>query len=234
MCILFIALKQHKDFPLILLANRDEYHERPTTKAGFWPEFPELLAGKDEKEGGTWLGLHTNGRVSALTNYRDMKAHREGRLSRGQLVKDYLLSDKEPESFLEYLQTSNDKYNPYNLFFGNLQSLRFQVYSNMNRVCHELKEGFHGLSNAHLNSDWPKIAKGLALVKDYILSENLEVEELFQLMQNTEKAPDHLLPDTGVGLENERFLSSIFIKSPVYGTRSTALVFLKKWPRKFL
>lgn len=126
MCILFIALKQHKDFPLILLANRDEYHERPTTKAGFWPEFPELLAGKDEKEGGTWLGLHTNGRVSALTNYRDMKAHREGRLSRGQLVKDYLLSDKEPESFLEYLQTSNDKYNPYNLFSEIFRVLDFK------------------------------------------------------------------------------------------------------------
>jgi len=222
MCILFIAINQHKDYPLIILANRDEFQERPTTSAHFWKDYPNLLAGKDEKEGGTWLGITRQGRISALTNYRDIPLHKDGRLSRGHLVRDYLVSDITSEEYLNFLIANRENYNPYNILFGNQNELF--VYNNISNQVNKLENGFYGLSNAYLNSPWPKVSKGIEHLKKYILNSKIEKDELFSIMKDDTKAPDNLLPDTGVGLEKERFLSSIFIQNQIYGTRSTALL----------
>jgi uncharacterized protein with NRDE domain len=222
MCILFISIKQHKEYPLIILANRDEFHERQTIVANFWKEHPSLFAGKDLQEGGTWLGVAKNARISALTNHRNISLHKEGRISRGHLVRDYLTSNKNPNEYLEYLTKSKDNYNPYNILIGDLESL--YVYNNVSNQIDKLENGFHGLSNAYLNSPWAKLNRGIAKLKSYILTGKMNTEDLFSIMKDETKAPDNLLPDTGVGIEKERFLSSIFINSPVYGTRSTAIL----------
>jgi|JI10StandDraft_1071094.scaffolds.fasta_scaffold166571_1 uncharacterized protein with NRDE domain len=222
MCILFLAIEQHRDYPLIILANRDEFQQRPTTIAHFWKEYPDLLAGRDEKEGGTWLGLTRQGRISAITNYRDIPLHKEGRQSRGLLVREYLTSNTSSADYLDLLVANKDKYNPYNILIGNREELF--VYNNVSNQTQKLETGFHGLSNAYLNSPWPKISRGIEGLKNYILNSKLEKEDLFTIMKDETKAPDSLLPDTGVGLEKERFLSSIFLQDQVYGTRSTAIL----------
>lgn len=222
MCILFLAINQHEKYPLVILANRDEFQERSTTSARFWKEYPELLAGRDEKEGGTWLGITKKGKISALTNYRDIPLHKEGRESRGLLVKDFLTSEISTLTYLDLLISKRESYNPYNILIGNQKEL--YVYNNVSNESQKLTDGFHGLSNAYLNSPWPKISRGIEHLKEYILSSELKKEELFSIMKDETKAPDELLPNTGVGLEKERFLSSIFIQNPVYGTRSTAIL----------
>ena len=237
MCILFLAIQQHKKYPLILLANRDEFRTRPTAQAKFWQEHPQMLAGKDLQEGGTWLGIDKKGKIAALTNVRNIPAHKTGRKSRGHLVKDYLQEEKQPQNYLETLQQNPMQYNPFNLLVGNLQEL--YVYSNMQTEIHKLQAGFHGLSNAFLNSPWPKLSKGIDSIKQYIQTTELDKDELFAIMQQSEKAPDHLLPDTGVGLAKERYLSSIFIAGPDYGTSSTAIILVDNkqqvlfWERTF-
>lgn len=222
MCILFLAINQHKDYPLIVLANRDEFQLRPTKVAHFWEDYPDLLAGRDEKEGGTWLGLNRDRKIAALTNYRDIPLHKDGRNSRGLLVKNYLTSNQSSEEYLDFLIHNKDNYNPYNILIGNPKLLF--VYNNVSNQIDKLEDGFHGLSNAYLNSPWPKIGKGIQKLKEEILNPEFDIDNLFSIMKDESIAPDELLPNTGVGLEKERFLSSIFIRSEVYGTRSTAVI----------
>ncbi|HMV44500.1 MAG TPA: NRDE family protein [Leptospiraceae bacterium] len=222
MCILFIAINEHKNFPLIILANRDEFQNRPTRSAQFWEDHPNLLAGRDEQDKGTWLGITKEKRISALTNYRNIPLHKEGRISRGLLVRDFLISNKTAEEYLEILESSKENYNPYNILLGNPTEL--YVYNNVSNQRQKLEKGFHGLSNAFLNSPWPKLSRGIEHLKKAVLTNQLEKDYLFSLMQDETKATDDLLPDTGVGLDKERFLSSIFLKSEVYGTRSTAIL----------
>ncbi|MEX2600937.1 MAG: NRDE family protein, partial [Balneolaceae bacterium] len=123
MCLLVFAYNSHPDYYLILAANRDEFYERPTRSARFWPESPSILAGKDLAGGGTWLGLHRDGRISALTNHRDMAGHDPDAKSRGELPTTFLESRDEPEDFLAGLNRSDDPYNGYNLIAGTLSSL---------------------------------------------------------------------------------------------------------------
>ncbi|MCB1178187.1 MAG: NRDE family protein [Leptospiraceae bacterium] len=226
MCILFLAIKQDPDFPLIILANRDEFHSRPTGKAQFWKENSNVLGGIDEKDGGTWLGITKLGRISALTNYRNIPLHKDGRISRGFLVKDFLFSEENPKNYLEGIISKRENYNPFNLLVGNPNEL--YVYNNVSNELRKLENGFHGLSNAFLNSPWPKLCNGVENLKKQIITGNIDKDEFFRIMKDETKAPDNLLPDTGVGLEKERFLSSIFIKDEIYGTRTTAVILLDK------
>ncbi len=220
MCILFISINQFSGYPLVLLANRDEFHKRPTSSLDYWKDSPSILAGRDEKEGGTWMGF-ANGRIAALTNFRDLSLHKEGRLSRGFLVKDFLEKKITTEEYLSHLKSSRENYNPYNLLWGELSQL--YVYNNVSNEASVLKNGIYGLSNAFLDTPWPKIQRGKEKLQKLSESPSPQIEDFFQIMRDETKAPDNLLPHTGVGLEKERLLSSLFISDPVYGTRSTAL-----------
>ena len=133
-----------------------------------------------------------------------------------------MTSNTSSADYLDLLVANKDKYNPYNILIGNREELL--VYNNVSNQTQKLETGFHGLSNAYLNSPWPKISRGIEGLKNYILNSDLEKEDLFTIMKDETKAPDSLLPDTGVGLEKERFLSSIFLQDQVYGTRSTAVL----------
>lgn len=228
MCILFIAVNQHPKYPLILAANRDEFHERPTTNSSFWEHHKNVLAGKDERAGGTWMGINKSGDISALTNIRAPGQESKGVVTRGELVLNYLIaSKKQQKQYAQTLSDSKNSYNGYNLLFGNTEQL--YVYNNAEDSCIPLESGVYGLSNASLNSPWPKISTGRdALAKYCQHADVLDTAHLFELLSNDKPADDHALPKTGVSLEWERRLSSIFIHSPEYGTRSSTLLLIDK------
>ena len=199
MCILFIAVRQHPDFPLIIAANRDEFTERPTLASNFWDgDNRHILAGKDLQAGGTWMGINTQGNIAALTNIRDPKRIIADAKTRGALVADYLL--KPTDTYVDTLRETAESYNGYNLLFGHWSEL--MVYNNHLNTCVPLDSGFYGLSNADLNSPWPKINKGVKALKDYCLSDaEVDHEQLFTLLRDETRADDAMLPDTGVPLE---------------------------------
>lgn len=227
MCILFIAVNQHPEYPLIIAANRDEFHQRPTLASHFWPEHTQLLAGKDKTAGGTWMGINTNGRISALTNIRAPGKERESAVSRGELAINYLTQEVTQSDYLKILEASHLDYNGYNLLFGELTKLK--VYNSFENSAYDLEDGVYGLSNASLNSPWPKLDAGRSALADYCMNaSSLRHEHLFELLKNTKPADDKLLPQTGISIEWERKLSSIFIKSPEYGTRSSTVLLVDR------
>jgi uncharacterized protein with NRDE domain len=224
MCILFIAVNQHPKFPLIIAANRDESHIRPTSNSAFWEHHKHILAGKDNQAGGTWMGISKNGDVSALTNIRAPGKEVENAKTRGELVLNFLLaSNKEKKKYAQILSETKSNYNGYNLLFGSLEQL--YVYNNFEDTCIPLEDGIYGLSNASLNSSWPKISTGRDAIAKYCQhADVLDTEHLFELLRNDRAAEDSVLPKTGIPIELERRLSSIFIKSPEYGTRSSTVL----------
>jgi len=227
MCILFIAIEQHRDYPLIIAANRDEFFARPTLASDFWPEHPNLLAGKDEEAGGTWMGVTREGKLASLTNIRDPKRQLDSARSRGELVTHYLTEQQQDSAYLAFLKASANQYNGYNLLYGDWQKLA--VYNNHLNTYEHLSKGVYGLSNANLNSPWPKINKGMQALDAYCYDGHpIEPEVLFALLQDRHLAEDDMLPKTGVSIEWERKLSSIFINTEGYGTRSSTVLLVDK------
>lgn len=227
MCLIIFSYDIHPEFRLILAANRDEYYVRPTQPLRFWEDCPNVLAGRDLKSRGTWLGLSRTGRISALTNYRDPGAHKENAPSRGLLVSEYLRGNMSSLTYLQHLRHTARQYNGFNLIVGDIFGL--YCYSNRTDVILRITPGLYGLSNHLLNSPWPKVEKGKtgleALLKD---KSPLQVERIFSLLSDRRYPADATLPDTGVGLEWERMLSPIFIAGSVYGTRCSSVILVKK------
>lgn len=222
MCLIFVAWKKHPQYQLLLAANRDEYYDRPSASAAFWEDTPNLLAGRDLAHGGTWLGITRQGRLCMLTNYRDPASHRPHAPSRGALVAGFLQSDVAPADYELELHAKSESYNGFNIIFGTLSELRY--YSNYGaRAATTLSSGLYGLSNAHLDTPWPKVAGGTKELSRLMEAE-VTVNGLFDILANREPAPDPLLPDTGVGKEWEKVLSSRFIVSEGYGTRSSTVI----------
>ena len=226
MCLIAVAVGLRADLPLVLAANRDEFFVRPTQPARFWEDAPQVLAGRDLEQGGTWMGLAHGGRFAAVTNFREGGRPRRGQRSRGWLVRDYLLSDIEPDRYLSALQRDAEQFDGFNLLVGLGQ--RVWYWSNRAGVAHVLTPGVHGLSNHLLNTPWPKVerAKSRLAALANAPAEQLG-ERLFDLLADDRRADDDELPSTGVPLEWERVLSSAFIRTPEYGTRSSTVVLLR-------
>lgn len=221
MCLILLAWRAHPEYPLVLAANRDEFHSRPTAPAGFWPEAPWVLAGKDLQAGGTWLGITRTLRFAALTNFRDPAHVMAGAPSRGELVARFLTGDVMPGAYLVQLESIGSAYNGFNLLFGDLETVCY--YSNCGDEPRRLAPGIYGLSNHLLDTPWPKVARGKSALAEALqgLPGN---EALFELLRDDTIAPDRQLPRTGVSLEWERLLSAAFIRSPEYGTRSATVI----------
>lgn len=252
-CILFVALNQHPNYPVIICANRDEFHHRPTQALHQW-HAPAIIAGKDLQAGGTWLGINqpssnirethlshqASVRFSALTNYRRITPVQVSvsasstpathpKQSRGELVLTGLaLNDEQTQHFL----TENAaNYEGFNLVYGELKinDTALTCFDSINQTFTHLTSGFHSICNGALDDIWPKMALGQSLLEEYITRHaELSIEHLFNLMQDNTTAPDHLLPQTGLPYEWEKRLSAIFITSPDYGTRSTCILTLDK------
>lgn len=219
MCLILLAWQIHPNFPLVVAANRDEFYLRRTASADFWPEHPQVLAGRDLEAGGTWLGLTRQGRFAALTNYRDPSRYRSDAPSRGRLVADFLCGHDAIDAYLDSLQPSD--YNGFNLLLGDTQQL--VVFNNITQERHTLAPGIYGLSNATLDTPWPKVGAGKTALEKAL--ETLPDEtSLWHLLHDDQIHPDNALPATGVSLVWERLLSAAFIRSPDYGTRCSTLI----------
>jgi uncharacterized protein with NRDE domain len=225
MCLILLAYRSHPCYSLVIAANRDEFYDRPTAPASFWETDPQLLAGRDLKSGGTWLGISRTGRIAALSNYRDPRTVRDNSPSRGELVTEFLLGDLQPAEFLEMLRQRSQNYNGFNIIFGDLKNLF--VYSNRGEVPPLLQPGIHGLSNHLIDTPWPKVTRGKKALAEILARGNEpDIEEIFSLLAER-SIPDYtLLPDTGVGLETERLLAPLFISGPTYGTRSSSILLI--------
>jgi uncharacterized protein with NRDE domain len=225
MCLILLAVAASPEYPLVIAANRDEFFARETSPAGFWPG-TELLAGQDRLQGGSWFGLTRQGRLAMVTNVRTPRAETSS-LSRGHLVRDYLLSAATPEAFLDRVIEPADKYPGFNLILGDIDALYFA--SNRSQTQGRLAAGIHGLSNASLDTPWPKVARGRQALKDCLESaDDRLIERLFDLLNDRQVAADAELPETGVSREWERVLSARFIQSADYGTRSSTLLLVDR------
>lgn len=225
MCLILFAYRIHPGYKLILAANRDEFYKRPTEPARWWPDAPGLLAGKDLKAGGTWMGITKNGKIAALTNYRTPDAQNPDAPSRGKLVSGYLLSDTPAKEYLESLRQDGNHYNGFNLIVGDTDNLFH--YSNREETdeINPLAPGVYGLSNAVLDTPWPKVVKGKQMLEQWVLNEaEVSHETIFSILGDTRRARFKELPDTGVGRVIEKMLSPIFIKGPGYGTRCSSVL----------
>ncbi|HET8730821.1 MAG TPA: NRDE family protein [Moraxellaceae bacterium] len=220
MCLIALAWQAHPDYPLIVAANRDEFHARGAAPARFWPEAPWLLAGRDLDAGGTWMGVTRCGRFAALTNFREPLAAKGAR-SRGLLVSEYLLSCVDPLAYAEKVRAEGAHYSGFNLLVSDGE--RLVALSNRGMAPTVLPPGVYGLSNHLLDTPWPKVRRAREALQ--VLTGSPSVEGLLHLLADDAAAPDEELPDTGVGPVLERLLSSPFIRSAAYGTRaSTALL----------
>ena len=225
MCLVNFHYKQHPVYSLIVAANRDEFYERPTAPANYWEDHPDILAGRDLLQMGTWLGISKNGRFAALTNFRDSSLL-DGTQSRGTIVKDFLNTQKSPSEFIDKLSKERESYGGFNIILAD--GKQFLHYNNVLNERNDIIPGTHSLSNHTLNTPWPKVEYGKRSLSQYVEEhpDQVNPEALFHLLANEEVAPDHSLPVTGIGLDMERSLSPLFIKLPQYGTRSSTVLLI--------
>lgn len=228
MCLVFISLNNHPQYKVIVAANRDEFYERKTMPAAFWKDQPEIVGGRDMQATGTWMAMNTNGKIALVTNYRDPANINPKAPSRGKLVSDFLEGNKNPQQYLQELESKANQYNGFNLLVGHLDE--WWYLSNYKTGIQKLEPGIYGLSNRLLDTAWPKVVRGKQKFLSVIEYDVLP-EELFSMLKDEQRAEDQILPDTGVGLERERALSSMFIKTKGYGTRCSTVLLVDKEDR---
>ncbi|KAL3161271.1 hypothetical protein ABBQ38_009631 [Trebouxia sp. C0009 RCD-2024] len=239
MCTSLFLWNTHPTILFLVALNRDEFFARPTQAAHFWSDWPSLLAGRDTQGGGTWLGVTTNGRFAMLTNFREVAYDAvKNAPSRGALTTNFLQSNIEP---MQYLQSLHEKaYNGFNLVVGDFRKQKLAYFSNRaNRPAYELEPGLYGISNGVLESSWPKVEQGKAQLR-WFLEQAIDTEQLdpdmllHHVMSNTAKVQQlQELPQTGMPVEIERLMSSIFIepcelKGAAYGTRSQTVLIVHR------
>ncbi|WP_153785489.1 NRDE family protein [Pseudomonas sp. EMN2] len=227
MCLIVFAWRPGTARPLIVAANRDEFHARPTQALGAWEDAPGVYAGRDLEAGGTWLGVGPQGRFAALTNIRDPR-QALGPRSRGELVAAFLQGELGVEAYLDSVASRSGQYSGFNLLVGDAGQLGY--LHARDAAPRLLEPGVYGLSNAGLDTPWPKLVKARSGLEK--LLESAEPEQLLSLLADGEPAADSELPETGVGLATERLLSSVFIASQNYGTRASTVLIVDERGRR--
>ena len=223
MCLVLIAYKSHPRYPLIIAANRDEFYNRPTRQAHYWEDHPQILGGRDLEKGGTWMAIDIQGRVAAVTNYREPSDKRGNLSSRGFLVTDFLFGKANPEKYLSALSTRVRDYDGFNLFAGDTSSL--YIYGSYRDRPVLLEEGIHGISNGDLDYPWPKVSRGKQAVKNVIESnEEIKHDLLFPVLLDREIPDEADLAGTDTDKELERMLAPVFIVGNEFGTRSSTVL----------
>ena len=224
MCLILFSYKSHPTHRLIAAANRDEFYNRPTHPLSFWDDGSGILAGRDLVCNGTWLGTTVRGRFAAITNYREPEKKNADAPSRGLLVSEYLSGTIDPESYLAGVKEKAHLYNGFNLLVGDLSSLFY--FSNRGDGITKLDPGTYGLSNHLINTSWPKVEKSRRMFQRVLKESDSTINNhrLLDLLKDQTLPPDHLLPNTGVGIGWERILSPVFITSESYGTRSSTII----------
>lgn len=219
MCLIVFAWRPGHAQPLIVAANRDEFYARPSQPLGQWQDVAGVYAGRDLEAGGTWLGVGPGGRFAALTNIRN-PGQPLGRRSRGELVAQFLCGEHSAEQYLAEVARRSDEYSGFNLLVGNAQQLAY--LNATDPTPRMLGHGVYGLSNAGLDTPWPKVLKARAALTEQL--NDPQPEGLLAMLGDPQTAPIAELPDTGVGLATETLLSSVFIASQSYGTRASTVL----------
>jgi uncharacterized protein with NRDE domain len=224
MCLLIFAHRVCPRYPLLVAANRDEFHARPTAPAQFWEDYPQLLAGRDLEQGGTWMGVTRNGRFAAITNYRDPARTAPAPRSRGELPLAYLTGRLAPEAYLQQLQPRAQEYAGFNLLLGDANNLWYFSNSGMpeSDSPRPLEPGIYGLSNAQLDTPWPKVSLGRHKLQVLLQGAYIpDHDSLRNLVGDRLPANPTLLASQGLQGEMDQLLSSQFITTGSYGTRSS-------------
>lgn len=226
MCLILFAAGAHPRYPLIVAANRDEAYRRPAAAADFWTDQRHVYGGRDLEQGGTWLGIAQNGRFAAVTNYRLGHGRADRARSRGELTRDYLVSTDDAGTYLKGISERAHEYNGFSLIAGDLDRLYF--FSNHGSGVEAVAIGVHGLSNHLLDEPWPKVKQGIAVLEGLLgASEDELTRRLFDVLADRARAPDELLPATGIEMERERDLSPAFIAGETYGTRASTVLLIE-------
>ena len=227
MCLILLAWRAHPEFPLVFAGNRDEAYERASAAAGFWADDPDVFGGRDLEKGGTWLGVTRSGRLAAVTNYRDGSASGAAPRSRGELAAAFLRGTDEPRAYLEGVAARASEYGGFTLIVSDLKQMHW--ISNRGRGIGEVHPGVHGLSNHLLDTQWPKVVHGKQRVSALLTANEPElVQGLLDALADRTAAPDSELPDSGVGLQRERELSSAFVAGERYGTRASTVLLVSR------
>ncbi|GAB7546413.1 NRDE family protein [Cupriavidus sp. CuC1] len=232
MCLILVAWQSHPDYALVVAGNRDEFYARPASPVHWWEDAPQVLAGRDLAEvigePGTWMGLAGDGRFAALTNYRAPSEKRTDARSRGELVAGFLRGDSDPQSYLSGLTPRSGVYNGFNLLACDLRELWWYSNRGASPYPQRLKPGIYGLSNALLDTPWPKVRSRVGALAETLAADTglagASIEPYLDLLANDRQALDCELPRTGVTPEWEKLLSSAFIRSPSYGTRASTVL----------
>jgi uncharacterized protein with NRDE domain len=226
MCLLVVAWLSHPRYRLVVAGNRDEFHERPAAPLGWWNDAPGILAGRDLRAGGTWLGLSRSGRIACLTNFRDAETSPPaGAPSRGALVTDYLLAVAGPVEHLGRLRGDASRYAGFNLLAGDRTSLHY--YSNVGgESSRTLAPGIYGLSNHRLDEPWPKLVRSRERVAAALADDEPAAEALFEVLTDDLQDAQGVREDSELPAGLERALTAPFVRHPVYGTRSSTVVLI--------
>lgn len=231
-CLIAFAWQVHPAYPLIVAGNRDEFFARPTAPADWWAD-GRTVAGRDLKAGGTWMGLSRDGRFAALTNVRDPSSVQPEAPSRGALVGRFLDDDRPAETVLDDIASDAHRYNGFNLLAmqWSTDPDRRGMWIASQATVERVDPGLHGLSNARLDTPWPKVDAAIAAARESVsaaTSADDLIERLFAMLADRAIAPDERLPRTGVTLPVERALSAAFIRMPGYGTRASTVVLVDR------
>lgn len=236
MCLIAISWGLHPRYPLALIANRDEFHARPTAPAGPDPAQADVYGGRDLVQGGSWLLVSARGRLAAVTNVRVGRAPEAAPRSRGALVRDFVAGDESAEDYLAKLASAAPDFGRFNLLAWDGASLRFA--SNHPRYAtHAVTPGVHAMSNGAFDAAWPKSTRATQALSSWLDATALGEPDpagLFDALADTTQAPDDALPDTGVGIELERALSPPFVRGAAYGTRCSSVVLVAAEEIRFM
>lgn len=248
MCLILTSWQSHPQYPLVVLANRDEFYERPTDPMHWWDEHPHILAGRDRADvngsSGTWMGFTKTGKFAALTNVRAPSEKNPESRTRGEIAAEFLKGRQTPEEFMNDAEKKFHRYNGFNFLSADLSSEKPELHWLSNRVLmgdklrprkvmnpQRLNPGIYGLSNAMLDTPWPKVQHRVGAFAQMLAMDTGDFkksEQYIRIMQDLTQAPDDYLPQTGVSYEWEKVLSSTFIKTEHYGTRSITLIRVKR------
>ncbi|WP_305806078.1 NRDE family protein [Stenotrophomonas sp. YIM B06876] len=222
MCLVALAWKTHPRWRLLMAGNRDEFHARPAAALQPWDSNTgRVIAGRDLRSGGTWVGASVDGRAGVVTNFRDPLASASGP-SRGQLVADYLAGHSSAGIYTQVLADRAAEYPPFNLVLADADSCQFLGNHPLHRLA--LAPGLHGMSNGALDAPWPKTRRLMAALAGWLDGAGAAFDPLWDALADETVAADVELPDTGIDLDLERRLSSAFIRGHDYGTRASTLV----------
>ncbi|MGB5353380.1 MAG: NRDE family protein [Woeseia sp.] len=223
MCLVVFAWHRHPRYSLILVANRDEQHARPAAAMQWWPDQPDILAGRDLQAGGTWLALSRSGRFATVTNYREHVHTKPARLSRGKLVTDFVADDAAPLEFSQKLRGAD--YAGFSLLTADSEALCYTT--NRDDPARLLDAGVYGLSNATLDTPWPKLLRCRDGLNALLERDAVNPSTLMSLLADTAPAPVKDLDDN-LPVEFARAVSAPFIRTEQYGTRCTTVVLVEK------